>query len=202
MEQLIERINKLALPAKAGLVAGLVVLITAAVYWFVIQDMDTSIKSLIAEQESKDIVLAEKQAIADNLNEKRKEMDLLEQKLQAALTELPEQKDIEELLAQLNDVGKKSGLEISKVVPGPEAPEKFFAKIPISVAVSGNYLEVAMFLQEIANLKRIVNVSNVKIAQPVVKGDKVIANTEFMATTFRFVDTKVAKPAPAAGAPQ
>jgi type IV pilus assembly protein PilO len=202
MEQLIERINKLALPAKAGLVAGLVVLITAAVYWFVIQDLDTRIKSLIAEQESKDIVLAEKQAIADNLNEKRKEMDLLEQKLQAALTELPEQKDIEELLAQLNDVGKKSGLEISKVVPGPEAPEKFFAKIPISVAVSGNYLEVAMFLQEIANLKRIVNVSNVKIAQPIVKGDKVIANTEFMATTFRFVDVKAAKPAPAAGAAQ
>jgi type IV pilus assembly protein PilO len=202
MEQLIERINKLALPAKAGIIVAMIVLITAAMYWFVIQDMDTNIQSLIAEQQTKDQQLAEKQAIADNLTEKRKELDLLDQKLQAALTELPEQKDIEELLAQLNDIGKKSGLEIAKVTPGPEAPEKFFAKIPISVGVSGNYLEVATFLQEIANLKRIVNVSNVKMGTPVARGDKVIVNTEFLATTFRFVESKAAKPAAVPGAPQ
>ncbi len=75
--------------------------------------------------------LAEKKEIAQNLNERRKEMDLLEQKLQEALTELPEKKDIDELLAQLNDVGKKSGLEIAQVTPGTESNANFFAQIPI-----------------------------------------------------------------------
>ena len=193
MEQLIERINKLATPAKAGIIAALILLITAGTYYALIDDLDTAIAGIKADQNAKEITLAEKQAIADNLNERRKEMDALDQKFQEALTQLPEKKDIEELLSQLSDVGKKSGLEISKVVPGGEAAEGFYSRIPISMAVSGNYNEIAMFLQEIANLRRIVNVSNLKLATPVVKGDKVTLSSEFMATTFRFTESKGGK---------
>lgn len=193
MEQLIERINKLAMPAKAGIIAGIILVITAGTYFLVIADLDESIAAIKADQAGKEITLAEKQAIADNLNERRKEMDALDQKFQEALTQLPEKKDIEELLAQLSDVGKKSGLEISKVIPGGEASEGFYSRIPISMAVSGNYNEIAMFLQEIANLRRIVNVSDLKLAAPTLKGDKVMLNSDFMATTFRFTDTKGGK---------
>lgn len=194
MEQLIERINKLATPVKAGIIAAIIIVLTAGTYFLIITDIETRITGIKQDQDNKDRVLAEKQAIADNLNERRKEMDALDQKFQEALTQLPEKKDIEELLSQLSDVGKKSGLEISKVVPGGEAPEGFYSKIPISMAVSGNYNEVAMFLQEIANLRRIVNVSDLKLATPVVRGDKVTLTSEFMATTFRFTDsTKGAK---------
>ena len=193
MEQLIERINKLATPAKAGIIAAIILLITAGTYFALIADLDTAIAGVKAEQNAKEITLAEKQAIADNLNERRKEMDALDQKFQEALTQLPEKKDIEELLSQLSDVGKKSGLEISKVVPGSEAAEGFYSRIPISMAVSGNYNEIAMFLQEIANLRRIVNVTDLKLSAPVVKGDKVTLSSDFMATTFRFTETKGGK---------
>ncbi len=193
MEQLIERINKLAMPAKAGIIAAVILLITAGTYFALIADLDTAIAGVKAEQNAKEITLAEKQAIADNLNERRKEMDALDQRFQEALTQLPEKKDIEELLSQLSDVGKKSGLEISKVVPGSEAAEGFYSRIPISMAVSGNYNEIAMFLQEIANLRRIVNVSDLKLTAPVVKGDKVTLSSDFMATTFRFTETKGGK---------
>lgn len=189
MEQLIERINKLATPAKAGIIAAIILVITAATYFLLIADLETAIAGLKSEQEARDRTLAEKQLIADNLNDKRKEMDALEQKFQEALTQLPEKKDIEELLAQLSDVGKKSGLEISRVTPGGEASEGFYSRIPITMAVSGNYNEIAMFLQEIANLRRIVNVSDLKLGNPSLKGDKVMLQSDFMATTFRFTDT-------------
>lgn len=190
MDQLIDRINKLATPVKIGIVLGLAVVITAASYFLLITDVETQIESVKTQQLSADRTLAEKQAIADNLNERRKEMDALEQRLQEALTELPEKKDIEELLAQLNDVGKKSGLEIAKVTPGAEAPEGFYAKIPISISVSGNYHEIAMFLQEIANMRRIVNVNNILLGTPNLRNDKVILKSEFLATTFRFNEGK------------
>lgn len=193
MEQLIERINKLATPAKAGIIAAIILLITAGTYFALIADLDTVIAGIKADQNAKEITLAEKQAIADNLNERRKEMDALDQQFQEALTQLPEKKDIEELLSQLSDVGKKSGLEISKVIPGAEAAEGFYSRIPISMAVSGNYNEIAMFLQEIANLRRIVNVTDLKLAAPVVKGDKVTLSSDFMATTFRFTEAKGGK---------
>ncbi|HEY0882580.1 MAG TPA: type 4a pilus biogenesis protein PilO [Archangium sp.] len=193
MEQLIDRINKLAAPAKAGIIAGIVLLLTAGTYFLVISDLEVTLEQLKSEQEAKDRMLAEKQLIADNLNDKRKEMDALEQKLQEALTQLPEKKDIEELLSQLSDVGKKSGLEIARVTPASEASEGFYSRIPISMSVSGNYNEIAMFLQEIANLRRIVNVSDLKLTTPVQRGEKVTLTSDFLATTFRFTDTKGGK---------
>jgi type IV pilus assembly protein PilO len=186
MEQLLERINKLPIAAKAGIVAGLAVLITAGNWFLLIEDLETNIESLDSQQKSLDQTYAEKKEIADNLIERRREMDQLEQRLQDALTELPEKKDIDELLAQLNDVGKKSGLEITKVIPGAEASENFYVRIPIVMNVRGNYHEVALFMQEVSQLKRIVNVNNIKLGTPTVKNDKVVLSSEFLATTFRF----------------
>jgi type IV pilus assembly protein PilO len=188
MEQLLDRIAKAPNSAKYGGLAGLVVVLSVLNFFFVIQPLQDQIAQQENQQRALDRQLAEKQEIAQNLNERRREMDILEQKLAEALTELPEKKDVDELLAQLNDIGKKSGLEISRVEPGAEAPAAFFAKIPIRMAVSGNYHEIAMFMQEMANMRRIVNVNNIKLGTPTMKNDKVILSSEFLATTFRFVD--------------
>lgn len=190
MEQLLERINKAPNQLKFGVMFGLVVAMTAANYFLLIDPAEQEILSYQGQQIALEKTLAEKQEIAQNLNERRKEMDELERKLLAALSELPEKKDIDELLAQLNDVGKKSGLEISTVTPGAEVPAAFFARIPIKVSVSGNYHEVALFLQEIAGLRRIVNVNNIHLGGGQVKNDKVVLSTDFLATTFRFLDQK------------
>jgi len=193
MEQLLERFNKASLGVRAGSLAAVVVLLTAAVYFLAISDIEEKIDRLKNQQVSLDKQLAEKKEIADNLNERRREMDLLEQKLQDALIELPEQKDIDELLAQLNDIGKKSGLEIGKVVPGPEKGEAFYSRIPITMSVTGNYHEVAMFMQEVSNMRRIVNVNNISMGSASMRGDKVMLKADFLATTFRFVEAKGAK---------
>jgi type IV pilus assembly protein PilO len=173
---------------KYGGLAGIVLLLSALNFFLVIQPLQDQIGEQQNQQRALDRQLAEKQEIAQNLNERRREMDILEQKLAEALTELPEKKDIDELLAQLNDVGRKSGLEISRVEPGAETPATFFAKIPVKMAVSGNYHEIAMFLQEIANMRRIVNVNNIKLSSPILKNEKVVLSSEFLATTFRFVE--------------
>ncbi len=188
MEQLLDRIAKAPPAAKYGSVAGIVLLLSALNFFFAVQPLQDQIAEQENQQRNLDRQLAEKQEIAQNLNERRREMDILEQRLAEALTELPEKKEIDELLAQLNDVGKKAGLEISRVEPGAEAPATFFSKIPIRMAVSGNYHEIAMFLQEIANMRRIVNVNNIRLASPTVKSEKVVLNSEFLATTFRFVE--------------
>ncbi len=200
MEQLLERVNKLPIAAKAGIIVGIIVLMTAGTWFLLIQDTETAIESLKSQQVTLDQTYAEKKEIADNLLERRREMDQLEQKLQEALTELPEKKDLDELLAALNDLGKKAGLEITRVVPGAEASESFFARIPIAMAVKGNYHEIAVFLQEISQMKRIVNVNNLKLGAPTNRNDKVILSSDFLATTFRFVTAKPKAAKPPGGA--
>ena len=195
MERLIESLNKAPNSVKWGGLAAVIAVITAVNFLFFVQEAADRIAAQQSEQRTLEQQLAEKKAIADNLTDRRREMDQLDQKLQEALTELPERKDIDELLAQLNDVGKKSGLEISRVEPAGETVESFFARIPVKMTVSGNYHEIALFLQEVANMRRIVNVNNIKLSvnAQASKPEKVVLNSDFMATTFRFVDAATAK---------
>lgn len=192
MDKYLDQFVKASPAAKFGGLAAVIVLMTVANYFLLIDPTEKRIKQQMTERRELDLDLAEKSEIAQNLNERRREMDVLEQKLAEALTELPEKKDVEELLAQINDIGKKSGLEISLVQPDREyvGGGEFFARIPIRMTVSGNYHEIAMFLQEMANMRRIVNVNNINLGQPTLKNEKVVLQSSFLATTFRFVETK------------
>jgi type IV pilus assembly protein PilO len=192
MEKYLDQLAKAPPAAKFGGIAVAVALITGLNFFFAIQPTEEEITRREAERRTLDMELAEKSEIAQNLNERRREMDVLEQKLAEALTELPERRDIEELLAQINDIGKKSGLEIARVEPDKEfvGGGEFFARIPIRMTVSGNYHEIAMFLQEMASMRRIVNVNNIKLEQPAMKNEKVMLQSSFLATTFRFIEEK------------
>lgn len=196
MEQLLDSIAKAPAAAKYGGLLALALILSALNFFFLIQPLEDGIAGQQNRMRELDRQLAEKQEIAQNLNERRREMDVLEQRLAEALTELPEKKEIDELLTQINDIGKRSGLEIARVEPGVESPANFFARIPIRIALSGNFHEIAAFLQEVSNMRRIVNVSNIKLGSPLIKADKVVLRSEFLATTFRFIETT---PAPKGG---
>jgi type IV pilus assembly protein PilO len=197
MEQYLDKIAKAPAGIKYGGLAGIIVALTAANFFLLVQPTEDDIAKQVEQRRKLDIDLAEKSEIAQNLNERRREMDVLEQKLAEALTELPEKKEIDELLAQLNDIGKKSGLEIARVEPGKEATgSEFFARIPIKMTVSGNYHEIAVFMQELANMRRIVNVNGISLDKPSLKNEKVILQSSFVATTFRFVEQAAPEPDP------
>lgn len=188
MDQLIDKISKAPPALKYGGIFVVLALLTVANFFLMIQPAEERIQQQNVQLKKLEDQLAEKQAIAQNLNERRKEMAELEQQLAEALTELPEKKEIDELVAQLNDIGKKAGLEIQKIEPGGESPANFFARIPVKMAVIGNYHEIAVFLQELSTMRRIVNVNNIKLSGAEVRNDKVVLKSEFLATTFRFLD--------------
>lgn len=191
MEQLIDQIAKAPPAAKFGGLAGAVVLLTALNYFLMISPVEDRIMGQSRTQRQLEVQLAEKTEIAQNLNERRREMDVLEQRLAEALTMLPERKDIDDLLSGLNDIGKKTGLEIAQVEPQAETASGFYAKIPVKMAVTGNYHEIAMFLQEVSGMRRIVNVNNIHLGTPDLKNEKVVLKSEFLATAFRFLDQPV-----------
>ena len=174
-------------------VMAALVVITLANFFFVVRPEFTTLEAQASTQRKLDSQLQEKSEIAQNLNERRREMDLLQQKLDEALSELPESADIDELLAQLNELGRKSGLDISSIEPAPEESAQIYVKIPIKMSLTGNYHEIAMFLQSLANLRRIVNVNNIQLGAPTLRAEKVVLNSSFIATTFRFLDPKAAQ---------
>jgi type IV pilus assembly protein PilO len=201
MDKLLEQINKLPLGQKVGAVAGVLVLLTVLNYFVLgfdlgpsISDTEALITRTLAERDRLQKDFIEKQAIANNLNQFRREKELLEQKLTEALAELPEEKNIDELLQLFQDRAIKSGLEINTIEPGAVKPEQFYARIPIPMTVTGNFHEIATFFDSLGRLRRIVNVSDIQLDNAKDVSGKVVVNGKFLVTTFMFV-----KPAGAAG---
>lgn len=196
MNKILDAIQKTPLPQKLAVIFFIAIAISAANYFLLIQPLDEHIASLNRQQSDLDNEYAQKKTIANNLNTYKTRLERLEQDLALALTELPQEAQIDELLRQLNDVGKKAGLAITSVAPGAETAgsQDFIAKIPISMSVSGSYEEIAIFFESVSKLRRIVNINDITLGNPTVKNEKVVLGASFAATTFRF------KPAPAAPA--
>jgi type IV pilus assembly protein PilO len=199
MEQLIERIAKAPAGLKLGVVGGALVLVTVLNYFVFslpfgpsISDIEKRIARAAAEQAKLDGELIDNNAIANDLNRFRRERELLEQKLNDALAELPEQKNLDELLQFFQDRAQKSGLEIASIEPKEQVSAGFYARIPIQMAVDGNFHEIATFFDSLGRLRRIVNVSDITLDRPKDVNGKVVVSAKFVATTFMFVDQKSA----------
>jgi type IV pilus assembly protein PilO len=196
MEQLIERIAKAPLGLRIGVVGAVAVLVTALNYFAVgiptfgpsIQDTEQRIARADAEQRKLNDDLIDKTSIANNLNQFRREKELLEQKLAEALSEMPDDKRVDELLQLFQDRATKAGLDITTIEPGPPAAEGFYARLPIPMTVSGNFHEVVTFFDSLGRLRRIVNVNNILLEQPKDQSGKVVLSAKFMVTAFMFLD--------------
>src|SRR3954467_1213419 len=143
--------------------------------------------------------LIQKQSIANNLAQFKHEKEILERRLAQALTELPNEANIDDLIRSLAEIGTKSGLTINTIDPQPEQRQSFYASIPIVMSVSGNYHEIGVFLDALSKLARIVNVTNIKMSGAKLINEKLQVNASYVATTFRFLpDQKPPAPAGAA----
>jgi type IV pilus assembly protein PilO len=189
-QDVINQINKAPLPQKVAAVLIIVALLTAANWYFLIDPAVEEIQRRQQEHARLEEDLISKQAIANNLAMFKREKEILERKLAQALTELPNEANIEELIKSFGDVAIKSQLTINTIEPQAEQRQSFYASIPIVMSVTGNYHEIAVFLDSLSKLARIVNVTNIKMASPHMQAEKLVVNASFVATTFRFLEAK------------
>ena len=186
-QDVLNAVNKMPLGHKVGVVAGFVILLSSLNWYFFIDPMQTQITQRQGELRALEDELIQKQSIANNLAQFKHEKEILERRLAQALTELPNEANIDDLIRSLSEVGNKSGLTINSIDPQAEQRQSFYASIPIVMAVTGNYHEIGVFLDSLSKLARIVNVTNIRMAGPRVTNEKLVISSSYVATTFRFL---------------
>jgi type IV pilus assembly protein PilO len=186
-QDVLNTVNKLPLGQKAGLVAGVIVALTAVNWYFFIDPMQTEISQRQSQLRALEDELIQKQSIANNLAQFRHEKEILERRLAQALTELPNEANIDDLIRSLSEIATKSGLTINSIDPQGEQRQSFYAAIPIVMAVTGNFHEIGVYLDSLSKLARIVNVTNIKMTSPRVQNEKLVVSANYIATNFRFV---------------
>ncbi len=128
-------------------------------------------------------------AVVANLEGARKAVADLDASLKQAVSELPDTKEIPDLLSSISSVGRESGLEVVQFRQKPERPADFYAEVPVEVVVRGTFNQIATFFDRVSRLTRIVNVSGIGMKLPThMEQDPVVLDTSCTVTTFRFLD--------------
>lgn len=180
----------------AVLFCGLVV---AGYYYLYYKEASQRIGAMETQLAGLQSKIREQQAIAGNLRSFQDEVRRLEAQLSLLLEQLPNSAEIPSLLKSVSDIGKESGLDFLRFAPSGEVKKDFYAEIPVSISVNGNYHSFALFADKVAHYPRIVNLSNITFSSPKPSGDNlVLVTVNCTATTYRFLDQQAAA-APTAG---
>jgi type IV pilus assembly protein PilO len=106
---------------------------------------------------------------------------------------LPERAEMPAFLQDLNRLAELSGLHLELIEPRPDEAQAQYVKIPVSLAFSGRYHQVAKFFFNVSQLDRAISMENVSLSTPTVVGEDVVVRVAVLATTYRL-------PTPAPGA--
>ena len=188
MNQLLDKFLEQSVARKIGIVAGIICLAYGLYFSFVYSPNSDAIANLA---ESVQIARNEKlvkEKKAGNLARLEKELRDMETKLKEAVAQLPDRKEIPDLLTNLSNKAREAGLEIVLFRPRNEAFQEFYAEVPVDIVVRGGFHNAVGFFDEVGKLNRIVNIDNIEFRNPKVINDQMTMDISNLATTYRFLD--------------
>lgn len=163
-EELFFKLSKIQ---RAAIVVALSVLIVVLFYLFVVSDMLDRIASLEKQIGRTKIEIVNQQKILAQGPKLKQRIRNLKGQLQAMVASLPQKQEIEALLKKITDLLSENNLVASRFVPGKENINKelYYATIPITLKVQGDYNKQGSFLASLRDLPRIVNVPRIKLTK-------------------------------------
>ena len=188
MKQLLTQILTLPRQQKIGILAGLILFLLVIGYFYVYLPGDDQATKLAEEITAVRGDRDKKKALSANLPRLQKELQEWDAKLKAAVAQLPDRKEIPDLLSSLSTKAREAGLEILLFRPRAENFQEFYAEIPVDIVVRGGFFNAVTFFDEVGKLNRLVNIDNIDLKNPKVGGDQVALEISTLTTTYRFLD--------------
>ena len=132
----------------------------------------------------KDGYKAKKQQ-AVNLDLYRQQLREIDSSFGALLKQLPNKSQMDALLVDINQAGLGRGLQFDLFKPAPqEQVREFYAELPITLKINGNFHDIGQFASDIGQLSRIVTLND--LAMAVNKDGSIVMDAT--AKTFRYLD--------------
>ncbi|MDO8415684.1 MAG: type 4a pilus biogenesis protein PilO [Agitococcus sp.] len=132
---------------------------------------------------------------ANNLDVYKKQLADMETSFGSLLKQLPKDTEVPELLEDVTHTGLGSGLEFDGINLGTEVSKEFYAELPITIKVHGDYHAFGAFVSGVSALPRIVTLHDLKILPLQSKfadNGAPILTMEITAKTYRYNDSPAA----------
>jgi type IV pilus assembly protein PilO len=179
-----KRIGSAPVVVKLSVLLIALALIVFASYWF---DWQNQLDQIHAEKEKETqlrTTFLEKKKQAIDLPAYRKQLQDIEKQFGALLKQLPGKSEMDALLTDINQAGLGRGLQFELFKPAAaETQRDFYAELPITIKVTGNYHDLGAFASDIGKLSRIVTLNDIALSAG---KDGLIMDAT--AKTFRYLD--------------
>ena len=170
---------------KMGALLLLLIVILVAGYWFDWSNQWDELTAARTKESTLRDQFLDKKRQAINLEAYRKQLADIEQSFGAMLKQLPNKSEMEALLSDINQAGLGRGLQFELFKPAAlESASEFYAELPITIKLAGNYHDIGAFASDVSQLSRIVTLNNIALAHD--KDGKLVMDAT--ARTFRYLD--------------
>ena len=188
MNQILDAILERSTAQKIAMLAVTVILMIALYYSFLFGPRADELAKLADSVEIARNEKTVKTQKAANLSRLRQDLQRLDAELRKAIAQLPEKREIPELLSSISSKAQQSGLDVLLFRPRAESYQEFYAEVPVDITVKGHFYNTVNFFDEVGRMDRLVNIDNIGFKNPTVSGDNVVLETTSVATAFRFLD--------------
>ncbi len=172
---------------KAVIVLLLAILVGVGWYYYDTQEQYAALERVRREEKDLRASFEEKQAKAANYEKYKAQLAEMQQTFGAMLRQLPNKKEVADLLVDVSQTGLAAGLEFQLFQPQNEIPKDFYAELPIKLRVVGDYHEFGEFVSGLAALPRIVTIHDIDI-KPIVGQRAGGLVMEATAATYRYLE--------------
>jgi type IV pilus assembly protein PilO len=188
----LDTILKLSLSRRLLILACVNIFLAVLYYQFVFSPKQEEIKGLGVELKEVTTKLNESRMIAKDIPKFEQEKMELEEKLKEAVAQLPNEKEIPDLIDSISEAARGAGLKIFLFKPMAEVPKGFYAEVPVDMEVEGRYESIFLFTDKVGKLPRIVNIGgiNVSASGKEMTSREPTLGAKFVTTTFRFIPAK------------
>jgi type IV pilus assembly protein PilO len=181
-------LGRLALPAKLGIGTGALLLVAAGYYFGFNATLEDGLVSARATGVTLNADLSKVRAAEQAYQKDLAELADREQRQKELNQILPATTEYPAFLSAVQSAANVSGVSLSAWTPREKVPDKYYAKVPMKVELSGKFMQIARFFYNVGQLDRIINMENISMTDPKLVDNEVVLKTEALATAFHVID--------------
>lgn len=171
-------LTAIAIPKQYSLplIVGLNIVILVVSYFLVFGGQFQEKKALTQNLAKAQQELARLTMMRNNLDKTRREYAALTADLQGMINQMPEEKEVPNLLRQISTTAQGARVKIKYFAPKDVVPGDFYAELPFEIKYAGLYHSLGYFFDGVRNMERIVHVTSFSMEnkgtaqKPVIEG--------------------------------
>jgi|SRR5947209_13299366 len=171
------KLNEMPVAAQLGILLLIAAVIGTAYYYVMLNPVIQDNKQLQAKVDDKQAENQRLKFYEDKLPELNAQLVHLQQQLEIEKKIVPDEKEADKFMKLVHDQASAAGINIRRYTAMPLANKQYVTEAPFQIDIDGRYDAMIEFFNKVGHLDRIIDISNLQIANTKTTGPAKVKST-------------------------